>query len=194
MLLKMFLKKNYSIIFIALIYLLILIKNALLVGFMHHSNHFGYHLFYGISQIGLRVFVEIIFVTFILSFSLFFKKKGRYIYMFIIYMVIMIFSLVDMIYCRCFQGAPSAYWLFKNSGGEAEGNNYFLDPSIYVSLIDILFFIDLPFVIFMLVFGFKKDLFVYYKINSPIACSVSFITLIGASLISPKKTINSTIL
>ena len=189
---KMFLKKNYSIIFISLLYILILIKNALLIGFMHHSNHFGYHLFYGAGFIGLKVIVELIFITFIFSFALFFKKKGRYIYPFIIYILILIFSLVDMIYCRCFQGAPSAYWLFKNSGGEAEGNNYFLDPSIYVSLLDILFFIDLPFIIFLLIFGFKKDLFTYPKLNSPLFSVMSFLMLISISLVNPSRTVNST--
>lgn len=187
-----FLKKNYSIIFICLLYLLILIKNALLIGFMHHSNHFGYHLFYGAGFIGLKVIVELIFITFVFSFSLFFKKKGRYIYPFIIYLLILIFSLVDMIYCRCFQGAPSAYWLFKNSGGEAEGNNYFLDPSIYVSLLDIIFFIDLPFVIFLLIFGFKKDLFTYPKLNSSLFSVMSFLMLISISLVNPSRTVNST--
>lgn len=190
--LKMFLKNNYSVIFIALLYILILIKNALLIGFMHHSNHFGYHLFYGAGFIGIKVLIELLFITFIFSFSLFFKKKMRYIFPFIMYMLILIFSLVDMIYCRCFQGAPSAYWLFKNSGGEAEGNNYFLDPTIYVSLLDILFFIDLPIVIFLLIFGFKKDLFKYPKLNSPLFATMSFLMLISMSLINPSKTVNST--
>ena len=190
--LKMFLKNNYSVIFIALLYILILIKNALLIGFMHHSNHFGYHLFYGAGFIGIKVIIELFFITFIFSFSLFFKKKMRYIFPFIMYLLILIFSLVDMIYCRCFQGAPSAYWLFKNSGGEAEGNNYFLDPTIYVSLLDILFFIDLPIVIFLLIFGFKKELFKYPKLNSPLFVTMSFLMLISMSLISPSKTVNST--
>lgn len=190
--LKMLLKNNYSIIFILLLYLLILIKNALLVGFMHHSNHFGYHLFYGASFIGFRVFLELFFITFIFSFSLFFKKKGRYIYPFILYITILIFSLVDMIYCRCFQGAPSAYWLFKDTGGEVEGNNYFLDPSIYVTFLDILFFIDLPIVIFMLIYGFKKELFTYNKYNSPVICSASFALLLIGSVILPKESVAST--
>ena len=189
---KLFLKKHYSAIFIVLLYLLIIIKNALVVGFMHHSNHFGYHLFYGLGFTGLKLLIEIAFISFILSFALFFKKKGRYIYPFIIYIVIMIFSVIDLVYCRCFQGAPSAYWLFKNSGGEAEGNNYFLDPSIYVSILDILFFIDIPFVIFLLIYGFKKDLFTYPKINSPLFVTFSFLTLISFSTINSKKTINST--
>ena len=67
---KMFLKKNYSIIFVGLIALLILIKNALLVGFMHHSDHFGYHLFYGEGFIGLKLILELLFLAFIFSISL----------------------------------------------------------------------------------------------------------------------------
>ena len=190
--LKQFLAKNYSIIFVCLIALLILIKNALLVGFMHHSDHFGYHLFYGEGFIGLKLILELMFLAFIFSISLFFKKKGRYIYIFIMYMVIMILNVVDMVYCRCFQGAPGIFWIFMNRDRSTEGNSYFLDPSIYASWLDILFFIDIPFIIFMLIFGFKKDLFKYPKLNSPLLCTMSFLVLIAFSTINPKKTCAST--
>ncbi|MCR5307421.1 MAG: hypothetical protein K6E24_00245 [bacterium] len=190
--LKMFLKKNYSIIFVSLIALLILVKNALLVGFMHHSDHFGYHLFYGEGFIGLKLILELMFLAFIFSISLFFKKKGRYIYIFTMYMVIMVLNVVDMVYCRCFQGAPGIFWIFMNRDRSTEGNSYFLDPSIYASWLDILFFIDIPLVIFMLIFGFKKDLFKYPKLNSPLLCTMSFIILIGFSCINPSRTCAST--
>ena len=188
---KMFLKKNYSIIFVSLIALLILIKNALLVGFMHHSDHFGYHLFYGEGFIGLKLILELFFLALIFSISLFFKKKGRYIYIFTMYMVIMILNVVDMVYCRCFQGAPGIFWIFMNRDRSTEGNSYFMDPSIYATWLDIIFFIDIPFVLFMLIFGFKKDLFTYHKLNSALFTSMSFIMLICFSCINPSKTIAS---
>ena len=189
---KNFLAKNYSVIFVSLIALLILIKNALLVGFMHHSDHFGYHLFYGEGFIGLKIILELFFLAFIFSISLFFKKKGRYIYIFTMYMVIMVLNVVDMVYCRCFQGAPGIFWVFMNRDRSTEGNSYFMDPSIYASWLDILFFIDIPLVIFMLIFGFKKDLFKYPKLNSPLLCTMSFIILIGFSCINPSRTCAST--
>ena len=188
---KMFLKKNYSIIFVSLIALLILIKNALLVGFMHHSDHFGYHPFYGEGFIGLKLILELFFLAFIFSISLFFKKKGRYIYIFTMYMVIMILNVVDMVYCRCFQGAPGIFWIFMNRDRSTEGNSYFMDPSIYATWLDIIFFIDIPFILFMLIFGFKKDLFTYHKLNSALFTTMSFIFLVCFSCINPNKTVAS---
>lgn len=155
---KQFVNKHYSLLFTILIVLFIIMKELILQSFISGTDHFKLNIIDGLVFVNGSLVLEFAVFLLFLSIGLLNKGKTRYIYFLILDLLVTTFCIVDSCYTRFFQGVSSVFWLAMPA---STANISTLRFELYFSYFDFLFLIDLPILIFMLIYGIKKHKFSY---------------------------------
>ncbi len=186
-----FFKRNYSIIFVLLLFVAVIVKEIFYIGMADSNYHFGFHFIYGLKQMGWHIILLILTYVFLFSFALLFNNRGRYIYLFCVYAISLGFIIGDLAYTRFFQGPSSLFWRIMPHNSN---NDVVMSIWVHYSPTDALWFVDTILVVFMLFFGIHKKLFNYSKFRlvsktGTIISSIFMVMFISA--LTSNKTINS---
>ncbi|MBQ9124286.1 MAG: sulfatase-like hydrolase/transferase [Acholeplasmatales bacterium] len=166
--------KNYTLFFFAATLFILLFKNLILQSYTY-GNRFEIDILGGIKSIHFFFFLQLAIFALVLSIGFIFKKKGSLIYFFSINIFVTILCFIDTCYARFFYGVPSIYYLFMplRTGTGTSFNlwNYFAWG-------DIFYLIDIPFFIYLLVFGIRNKLYREIKIKKAIVQAAGFLFVI----------------
>ncbi|MCR5350351.1 MAG: sulfatase-like hydrolase/transferase [Acholeplasmatales bacterium] len=181
-------KKNYSLIFIAIMFFACIIKTVYSVGMFDNPYHFEFSFSYGLSVMGPRIIILIMTYIVLFSFGFVFKNIFRYIYLIVIYVATTIFCYMDLKYARFFQGPPSIFWtIMPHNSNNDVSMSYF----VHYAVTDFLYYSDMVLVVFMFFFGIFKKRFTYSNTRFKLrlsTCMGSFVLLTIVSLAIPNET------
>lgn len=186
-----FLVKHYSVIFVCLVFIAIIIKQIYYVGMSENNYHFAFKFFYGLKQCGWLLIVLILTYALLFSFSLLFNNQLRYIWIAIIYTLSLAFVIGDLAYTRFFQGPSSLFWKIMPHNSN---NNVTMSMWVHYAPTDAFYFVDAIIIGFMLIWGFIKHRFTYHRFRLVSRLGTLLTTLFMVSfltIITSNKTINS---
>lgn len=186
-----FIKNHYSSIFVVLLFIAIIVKEIFYIGMADNNYHFGFHFIYGLKHMGWHIILLMLTYIFLFSFALLFNNKGRYFWVFCIYVVSIGFIIGDLAYTRFFQGPASLFWRIMPHNSD---NNVVMSIWVHYSPTDALWFIDSIIFIVMFIIGLKKKLFTYhtFRVVSKSGTIISSIFMVAfISILTSNSTINS---
>lgn len=185
------LAKHYSLIFVALVFIAIIIKQIYYVGMAQSNYHFAFKFIYGLKESGWLIILLCLTYTFLFSFALLFNNIGRYIWIIAIYVISVTFIIADLAYTRFFQGPSSLFWKIMPHNSN---NNVVMSIWVHYSPTDGLYFVDGLLFIFMFIFGIVKHKFTYNRFRLVSKCGTIISTIFMVcflSIITSNSTVNS---
>jgi len=183
--------KHYSFIFVALLFIAIIIKQIYYVGMADSNYHFAFKFIYGLKECGWLLILLCLTYIVLFSFALLFNNVGRYIWVLAIYAISLGFIVADLAYTRFFQGPSSLFWKIMPHNSN---NNVVMSLWVHYSPTDGLFFVDSFLFTFMFIWGLVKHRFTYHKyrlVSKAGTILTSLFMVCFLTLITSNKTVNS---